>query len=131
MRIPLWPEIPTDATVVGVGFDITENTRFAAVVQRFGSRLEKRLLHPEEVRHHGSNLTPITLQRAFAFKEAAIKGLAQVGAYPDAACLKDGVLLEGRLATAASQQKIDGAYCRFTADKATLQCNLVFLRRLR
>lgn len=64
------------SAVVGLGIDVVELRRFAAVLARHGEAFERRVFLPGEVRPHRSRLArDAHLAGLFAAKEAALKAL--------------------------------------------------------
>lgn len=62
--------------IVGIGTDLVEIARMAALLQRFPGRLPQRLLHPNELaRLSGQAQAAAWLAKRFATKEAVAKAL--------------------------------------------------------
>lgn len=62
--------------IFGIGTDILQVARVAAVYERFGERFAERLLMPEELRHFRSSRQPVRfLAMRFAAKEAIVKAM--------------------------------------------------------
>ncbi|MFP4272762.1 MAG: holo-ACP synthase [Halothiobacillaceae bacterium] len=63
-------------SIVGIGTDLVEIARLESALARFGDRLARRLLHPDERSAlAGRPLTGRLLAKRFAAKEAAVKAL--------------------------------------------------------
>ena len=62
--------------IFGIGVDLVEVTRIESAQRRFGPRLARRLLAPEELQEYARSRRPSQfLAKRFAAKEALVKAL--------------------------------------------------------
>ncbi|MCB1172874.1 MAG: holo-ACP synthase [Leptospiraceae bacterium] len=62
--------------ICGLGTDIVENQRIAAVYQKHGERFLRRIFTAEEIEYALSHINPVPyLAARFAVKEAAVKAM--------------------------------------------------------
>jgi len=60
----------------GIGTDLVTVSRIASVVERFGERFARRILHADEMPQWRAHSAPVRyLAKRFAVKEAAVKAL--------------------------------------------------------
>ncbi len=114
---------PAAGTVLGIGIDLVEISRFSATLERFGERVLRKLFTEEERRYcdsHSESTRPQHFAARFAAKEAWIKasGIAlewkeiEVQNRPGTGA--PDLILQGRTLQAAQEARIGTVHLTLT-----------------